>query len=72
MRFGCGMKWTRDPCFRSKFSLDVGGHEDLHFGPNAENASHHGNNHSDHFRFHVRPTSDLGFDRSPLLGKIWS
>ena len=40
MRFGCGMKWTRDPCFRSKSLPDVGGHEDLHFGPNAESASH--------------------------------
>ena len=41
MRFGCGMKWTRHPCFRSILIVDVGGHEDLHFGPIAESASHH-------------------------------
>ena len=41
MKFGCGMKWTRPPCFRSILIVDVGGHEDLHFGPNAESASHH-------------------------------
>ena len=41
MRFGCGMKMIKDRNSRSKFSVDVGGREFLHFGPNAESASHH-------------------------------
>ena len=34
-------KRIRTPCFRSILIPDVGGWHDLHFGPNAESASHH-------------------------------
>ena len=41
MGFGCGMKMIKSRNSKSILIEDVGGHEDLHFGPNAESASHH-------------------------------
>ena len=75
MKFGCVSKMIKKRNSRSKFSLDVGGHDFLHFGPNAESASHHIHNQnkdSVNFRFHACPTSELGLEISPLLGKMWS
>ena len=41
MARGKEIKGIRTPCFRSKFLVEILGHDFLHFGPTAENASHH-------------------------------